>query len=95
MSEDKVQNSATSAVPLHKIVMQYKLIKVEPPPQFIKSSGRWKWLLPENACSPGCCTSVVSASREWWEYTPSEARPHLMAEAVMLRNGIWYWAVPA
>ena len=46
---------------------------VKPQPTFIESSGRWKWTLPKRAQFPGCCTSVVTASREWWEYAPPEA----------------------
>lgn len=70
------------------------LVLVEPQPTYIESSGRWKWELPERARFPGCCTAVVTASREWWEYAPSEAKPHPFAEGVMLRDGIWYWAAP-
>jgi hypothetical protein len=36
---------------------------------------------------------VVTASREWWEYAPSEAKPHPLAEGVRLRDA-WYWAIP-
>lgn len=65
-----------------------------PQPDYIEASGRWSWPLPACAQSPGCCTNVVTASREWWEYAPSEAKPHPMAEGVMLRDGLWYWAFP-
>ena len=71
-----------------------ELIRVEPPPTFIESSGRWKWHLPPQARFPGCCEYVVTASREWWEYVPSEGKPHPMAVGVMLRDEQWYWAVP-
>lgn len=71
-----------------------RLEAVEPQPDWIESSGRWRWPLPPRACFPGCCTSVVTASREWWEYAPSEAKPHPMAEGVRLRDDIWYWAIP-
>lgn len=60
-----------------------------------RNSGRWNWPLPAHACFPGCSTHVCSASREWWEYAPSEAKPHPMAEGVCLRDNVWYWAVPA
>jgi len=76
---------------IHK---ELKLILVEPQPYYIESSGRWCWPLPKCARFPGCCTEVTTASREWWEYVPSEGKPHSMAEAVMLRDNIWYWAVP-
>ena len=69
------------------------LIPVEPQPRYTESSGRWCWPLPDIARFPGCCTEVVTASREWWEYAPSEAKPHPMAEGVRLRDDIWYWAV--
>lgn len=72
---------------------QLKLIKVEPQPDWIESSGRWHWPLPDSARFPGCCTFVCTASREWWEYVPSEGKPHPMAEGVRLRDA-WYWAVP-
>jgi len=73
---------------------ELKLIPVEPQPDYIEMSGRWCWPLPEHARFTGCCTEVVTASREWWEYAPSEAKPHPMAEAVRLRDNVWYWAVP-
>ena len=76
---------------IHK---ELKLIQVQPQPEYIESSGRWKWPLPEQARFPGCCTDVVTASREWWEYAPSEAKPHPMAEGVRLRDDVWYWVVP-
>jgi hypothetical protein len=73
---------------------ELRLIRVEPQPDYIESSGRWDWPLPEHARFPGCCTSVCTASREWWEYAPSEAKPHPYAEGVRLRDDVWYWAVP-
>lgn len=71
-----------------------RLVRVEPQPTFIESSGRWCWPLPEQARRPGCAWQVVTASREWWEYTPSEAKPHPFAEGVRLRDDVWYWAIP-
>jgi len=76
------------------IYREMKLIPVDPQPYFIESSGRWCWQLPKHAQLNGCSKEVVTASREWWEYAPSEAKPHPMAEGVMLRDGIWYWALP-
>lgn len=72
---------------------ELRLIRVDPQPHYIESSGRWCWPLPLRAQFPGCCTEVVTASREWWEYAPSEAKPHPHAEGVRLRNDVWYWAV--
>ena len=40
------------------------MIPVEPQPTYIESSGRWSWPLPPQAIFPGCCTHVVTASRE-------------------------------
>lgn len=79
---------------VQEIVRRFELIAVEPTASWIESSGRWCWPLPEKAIFPGCCTEVVTASREWWEYAPSEAKPHPMAEGVLLRDGKWYWAIP-
>lgn len=76
------------------IPTELRLIRVEPQPTYIESSGRWNWPLPQQACFPGCCKSVVTASREWWEYAPSEAKPHPYAEGVRLRDDVWYWTVP-
>ena len=71
---------------------EFKLVIVDPQPTYIENSGRWHWPLPEKARHEVCCTSVCSASREWWEYAPSEAKPHPFAEGVRLR--VWYWCVP-
>lgn len=70
------------------------LIRVEPQPTYIESSGRWSWPLKPPYDNDGRCPSVVTASREWWEYVPSGAKPHQWAEGVMLRDEVWYWAVP-
>lgn len=70
------------------------LVRVDPQPEFIESSGRWKWPLKPPHDNDGRCTSVVTASREWWEYVPSGAKPHPWAEGVILRDEVWYWAVP-
>lgn len=71
------------------------LIRVDPQPEFIESSARWSWPLKPPHDNDGRCTQVVSASREWWEYVPSGAKPHPWAEAVRLRDDVWYWAIPA
>ena len=72
-------NAVDGVVEPQEVTMIYeemKLIPVQPQPEYIESSGRWKWPLPEQAIFPGCCADVVTASREWWEYAPSEAKPH-------------------
>lgn len=49
---------------------------ITPLPTYIESSGRWRWPLPKKALHPGCCTEVVSASREWHEYLPDGCSPY-------------------
>ena len=63
---------------------EIKLVKVDPQPTYIKESGRWRWPLP------GKDSVVVSASREWWQYVPSDAKPYPFSKAVMLHD-VWYW----
>jgi hypothetical protein len=70
------------------------LVLVEPQPTYIESSGRWSWPLKPPHDNNGRCPSVVTASREWWEYAPSGAKPHPWAEGVRLRDDKWYWAIP-
>jgi hypothetical protein len=41
---------------------------IKPQPDYIESSGRWRWLIPKLKQRKNCCTEVVTASREWWEY---------------------------
>lgn len=91
MTGDPTKQVAAPTTDLETLI----LFPVEPQPDYIESSGRWHWPLPPQACFPGCCTSVVTASREWWEYAPSEAKPHPYAEGVRLRDNRWYWAVPS
>lgn len=49
---------------------------VMPQPSWIESSGRWKWPIPKSKVAKGCCTEVVTASREWWEYLLPEQFPY-------------------
>lgn len=70
------------------------LIPVQPAPEFIEASGRWKWPLKPPHDNDGRCPAVYTASREWWEYAPDAAKPHPWAEATQLRDGKWYWTVP-
>lgn len=59
---------------------------VKPQPDYIESSGRWRWPLPKRAQFPGCCTEVVTASREWWEYAPIEAYPYRPGDRLWVRE---------
>lgn len=72
-----------------------ELVLIEPQPEFIEASGRWRWPLNPPNDNAGLCPYVYTASREWWEYVPDAAKPHPWAEAVRLRDDVWYWAVPA
>lgn len=65
------------------------LMPVEPQLEWIESSGRWKWAIPKDRRVPGCCESVVTASREWWEYLLPEQLPHQLGEVVELK-----WRLP-
>jgi hypothetical protein len=63
---------------------------VKPQPEFIESSCRWRWPLPARARFKGCCTEVVTASREWWEYAPKEAYAYAPGDELWVRET---WAV--
>ena len=76
------------------IYLERKLIIIQPQPEYIKSTGCWSWPLPGSTkFNYWHITHAVTASREWWEYVPPEAKPHLFAEGVKY-SGVWYWAVP-
>jgi hypothetical protein len=70
---------------------QFHAWLVEPQPHWIESSGRWCWPLPEKAHFPGCCTEVVTASREWWVYAPEEAKPIPGCFAAQDSEARWFW----
>lgn len=55
-----------------------------PQPEWIESSGRWRWPVPRSRVNPGCCTEVVTASREWWEYLTPNQLPYG-------QPGDWLW----
>jgi hypothetical protein len=76
-------------------ISELRLIRVEPQPEYIEASGRWKWPLSPPHDNDGRCPAVYTGSREWWEYAPSGAKPHPWAEGVCLRDDVWYWAIPA
>jgi hypothetical protein len=47
---------------------------VKPQPEWIESSGRWRWPIPKSKVV--ACDAVVTASREWWEYLRPEQYPY-------------------
>lgn len=49
---------------------------LKPQPDWIESSGRWRWPIPKRAQHPGCSTDCVTASREWYEYMPDDCCPY-------------------
>lgn len=67
---------------------------VQPQPSWIESSGRWKWPLPKRAHFRGCCTEVVTASREWWEYAPPEALPYRPGDTLWVREAFYIDQMP-
>ena len=73
--------------------LERTFIPVDPQPEYLAITGRWVWPLPEVARFPGRGTHVTTLTREWWEYVPPEAKPHIFAEGVKY-SGVWYWAVP-
>lgn len=76
---------------------------VAPQPTHIESSGRWHWPIPADKVHPGCCTSVVTASREWWEYLSPDQMPLSQGDLIgaatvrsvtaMYWRGAWYWEI--
>lgn len=61
---------------------------VKPQPTYIESSGRWHWPIPIRKIQKGCCTSVVTASREWWEYLLPEQMPYQLGDLLYVREAI-------
>lgn len=59
---------------------------VRPQPTWIESSGRWLWPIPPSKVNPGCCTEVVTASREWWEYLTPNQRPYQVGDWLWVRE---------
>ena len=75
------------------VYLERTLIPVDPQPEYIRASGRWVWPIPDVARFPGRGTHAATATSEWWEYAPLQAKPHIFAEGIKL-DGVWYWAVP-
>lgn len=71
------------------------LVRVEPQPDFIDSSARWRWPLKPPHDNDGKCPAVLTASREWWEYAPAASKPHPDAIGIFLTwpYDAWYWVL--
>lgn len=61
---------------------------MKPQPTYIESSGRWRWPIPIRKIQKGCYTSVVTASREWWEYLLPEQMPYQPGDLLYIREAI-------
>jgi hypothetical protein len=62
---------------------------IKPQPVLVESSHRWTWPIPANLVRPGCCTSVCTASREWWEYLAPEQWKYKVGDRLWVREA---WA---
>ena len=56
----------------------------QPQPEWIASSGRWKWAIPK--AKQGGCDSVVTASREWHEYLLPHQLPYQAGALLWVRE---------
>jgi hypothetical protein len=61
-------------------------IKVNPQPIWVSASCRWcyEYKLHDKKMYS------TTATCEWWEYVPSEVKPHPEAKAILESDG-WYW----
>ncbi|MHB8053650.1 MAG: ASCH domain-containing protein [Candidatus Aminicenantales bacterium] len=59
---------------------------IKPQPTWIESSGRWCWDIPSAKIHAGCCKSVVTASREWWEYLTADQFPCQPGDRMWVRE---------
>jgi hypothetical protein len=57
---------------------------VMPQPDWIESSGRWRWPVPKSKVVS--CTEVVTASREWWEYLLPEQCSYATGDRLWVRE---------
>lgn len=59
---------------------------IKPQPFYVNNSGRWVWEIPKNKTIPNCCTSVCTASREWWEYLLESQFPYSVGDILYVRE---------
>jgi hypothetical protein len=55
---------------------------VAPLPTYHEPSARWSWKIPKTKVHPGCCTEVVDASRNWWEYLLDDQKPYCSGQII-------------
>ena len=53
---------------------------LKPQPEYIESSGRWKWSLPPKTRRNVTGGSVATGSREFWEYAPNGSFPYAVGD---------------
>ena len=64
---------------------------LKPHPEYIESSGRWKWSLPPKTRRNVTGGSVVTGSREFWEYAPNGSFPYAVGDLLWVRENCATW----
>ena len=64
---------------------------LKPQPEYIESSGRWKWSLPPKTRRNVTGGSVVTGSREFWEYAPNGSFPYAVGDLHRAREHCATW----
>jgi len=59
---------------------------LKPQPEYIESSGRWKWSLPPKTRRNVTGGSVATGSREFWEYAPNGSFPYAVGDRLWVRE---------
>ncbi len=59
---------------------------LKPQPEYLESSGRWKWSLPPKTRRNVAGGSVVTGSREFWEYAPNGSFPYAVGDRLYVRE---------
>ena len=59
---------------------------LKPQPEYIESSGRWKWSLPPKTRRNVTGGSVATGSREFWEYAPNGSFPYAVGDRLYVRE---------
>lgn len=64
---------------------------LKPQPEYLESSGRWKWSLPPKTRRNVAGGSVVTGSREFWEYAPNGSFPYAVGDRLYVREQCAIW----